>query len=139
MPILAQFNIDPIENLGHVLHLSILGDKVISDIFHFFYTLRKMQDQGFIEEYVEIPPQGGIWFLKMNETRYKYINGKWETQKPYRVSKQRLDFLLEKLPICSEWSPEEKRLAKRYYTDYHERIAKTFSKNIGDNAVHETS
>lgn len=130
-----KFLIEPIENLGLVLHESILGDKIISDIFHFCYTLKEMSDLGFIEEIADISSKGGIWFLKMNETRYKHINGRWHTQERYLVSEERLDQLFNALETFKEWSPTERNLAKHYYYTYHGNIAEKFRKI----AIHETS
>lgn len=130
-----KFLIEPIENLGLVLHESILGDKVISDIFHFCYTLKEMADLGFIEKIADISSKGGIWFLKMNETRYKHIKGKWRTQEPYLVTEDRLQTLFDHLETFSQWSTEEKKLAKHYYYTYHGNIAENFRKI----SIHETT
>lgn len=124
MPVLAKFIVEPEDQIGQVLHESMLGDRVISDAFHFFFTLNKMQEEEFIEEFVTIPKKFGIWFLKMNEPVYKYVGGKWLTQDAYRVSQERLSQLFEKFPVMRNWTDEEKLLAKRYYRDYYGIVAK---------------
>lgn len=121
----ASFRVAPIEDLGYVLYQSLIGDKIVADLFHFLYTLKKMQDQKFIEGYAEMPSEGGIWFLKMNETGYKHIRGKWHTQNPYRVSDERINLLFGNIQIFDQWDQQKKQAAKDHYKSYHGIITET--------------
>lgn len=125
MSVVTTLKVNPIEDLGWVLHQSIIGDKIISDLFHFLHTLKKMQDQGFIKSFVKMPPEGGIWFLKMNEIRYKKIQGKWRTQNPYNVSDNRIDLLYQNIRIFDHWDQEKKQAAKTHYKNFHGIVTKT--------------
>lgn len=117
MPILAKFTVEPIEALGYCLYESMISNKNVSDLFHIFYTLKKLQDDDFISDFVEIPDEGGILFLKMNEPRYKlFDDGSYLKQGKYLISDQRLEFLISKVDV---WTELEKQQAKTYYKSYH--------------------
>lgn len=119
----ATFEIEPVDAIEIAVHYSMISDRHISDIFHLFYTLKRLQDQELIDEFVQIPDKGAVTFLKMNEPRYKKINGQWKKQPPYNIPDNRLHTLIEAVDV---WTAEEKQKVRDYYKGYHGNTTKNF-------------
>ena len=102
--------------LPHVIAESMTTDREISDLFHLFATLRNLQDQDLIEDFVEMGEAGKLQFLQMNEPRYKYSRGKWKKQEGYKIPKSRLKEVTSKVTI---WGIEKQQNAESYYKAYH--------------------